>query len=572
MTISRINKHFMISGMHLLIVSLSLILVLFFLTDFQRADSSKRITLHDNLINGSDKASDSPVARTLHQASLNPETCVTYDVATRLITITCVSARLSDVGKALNDSSILKNEGNGTWLLNSNLSIADGADFTIDSNDTKWLKINSTTSKNAYHIQVTGNLKIDLVKITSWNSTTNNYAETDGIIHRASITIPKNAVGTAYISNSELAYLGYDASPYQGLSYYGGDGAIIRNNTIHNLWYGFYSNGRANMIIEDNHVYDNVKYGLDPHTGTRDMMISNNRVHDNAGLGIVCSLDCNNITIVGNEIYRNKIGALLLSRNVMNSLVSNNSVYDEIKGLVLSESHNNEIHNNNVSNTDVAIEIKAGSSENKISENSIASAIVYAINIVKDAKQNTISHNNVFNSHEYGICVHNNGNNNTITENYVSKSAVTGICVANQSSGNLVKSNFINGSLRNGIRVSDSDSNNNTVSYNEINDATIGLLVDNNTNSLIMQNTVGDSKDSDYSVSKNGFLKLQETNFSSDKISAIGKNESSVQISDSGIILVEKDPGNNQTTVNTNQSAYTARLIDPESLVITTVR
>ena len=77
-----------------------------------------------------------------------------------------------------------------------------------------------------------GSLKIDSVKITSWDPTTNNYAISNGsreavppgtkgatpngyIIHygapRGFIKVEHDATGTTDITNSEIAYLGYES-------------------------------------------------------------------------------------------------------------------------------------------------------------------------------------------------------------------------------------------------------------------------------------------------------------------------------------------------------------------------
>ena len=216
------------------------------------------------------------------------------------------------------------------------LVIAKGATLNIDSTDTKWLKIRSsggTTGSSASplpnSIDVHGTLKIDSVKITSWNSLTNNYAITNGTRHdlgvgksdatvsggtRPFITVEKDATGTTDIINSEIAYLGYEKGSFSGVgtawsNYYGGDGSILRGNNIHHLYFGFYSSGVGRMVIENNQVHHNTIYGLDPHTSTHDMIIRKNVVHDNGQFGIICSLNCNNITIENNEIYHdgNKI-------------------------------------------------------------------------------------------------------------------------------------------------------------------------------------------------------------------------------------------------------------------------
>lgn len=50
-------------------------------------------------------------------------------------------------------------------------------------------------------------------------------------------------MGTTDITNSELAYLGYEGGvnggPVVGITYFGGPGSIIKNNDIHDLYFGF---------------------------------------------------------------------------------------------------------------------------------------------------------------------------------------------------------------------------------------------------------------------------------------------------------------------------------------------
>jgi len=507
---------------------------------------------------------------TAHNAASDPRFCVGYDALTRTITVSCKSATLSHVDNALKNPAVLKKEGDGVWLLNANLTIADGADFNINSNDTKWLKINSTTSADAYHIDVIGNMNVDSVKISSWNTTSNNYTTTDGKIHRASLAVLPEASGQTNITNSEISHLGYGTSLRQGLSYYGGDGSLLRNNTIHHLWYGFYSKGIGNMIIEGNHIYSNVKYGLDPHTGTHDMIIRNNLVHENEGLGIVCSFDCINIIMEGNNVYDNKLAGIMLSRNVINSAVRNNTLHDEVKAIVISESHQDDVYNNTISNSTIGIEAKFGSSKNNIYNNTILNAVKYGIQVVKGANENTVMHNNVVDPAKYGICVYNNGPGNMIFENSIVRSGGHAICVYDKSSGNEIKSNSINGASGYGIYVTDSDVQNNTFVGNQIGTAKVGVSVSNNTGSVFAQNNIGVVKDSEYFISGNSTISLENTSFSSDRIRAADGGQNSVSISDSGMIDIRNKAGN-KTTIDTNKNIYSAVLPDRESITVRTV-
>ena len=213
-------------------------------------------------------------------------------------------------------------------------------------------------------------MKIDSVKITSWDLSTNDYAITEGkrILKgneyevqlgspRPFISVKGEATGTTDITNSEISYLGYEEGigegPVVGLTYFGGNGSIIRNNDIHHLYFAFYSNGVRNITIENNRVHNSGQYGIDPHTGTQDIVIRNNIVYDNVGQGIICSVDCYNITIEGNKVYGNKGAGIMFSRNMHDSTARNNTVFDETECIFVSGSHSNQIYNNTVSSCSV---------------------------------------------------------------------------------------------------------------------------------------------------------------------------------------------------------------------------
>jgi mannuronan 5-epimerase len=321
--------------------------------------------------------------------------CINYNPSARLITVTCTSASLTDVYNSLNDPNILgierqresSSSSGNLWLLNANLKISQGATFYINPTDTAWLKIISS-GRSAYKVDVHGSLKVDSVKITSWDPETNYYAVTNGTripngsggyeVHvgasRPFIKIEKDATGTTDITNSEIAYLGYEGGvgvAVTGLYYLGGDGSVLRHNNLHDLYFGFYSRGVGGMIIENNHIYNNSRYGLDPHTGTHDMIIRSNVVNDNGWIGIICSLDCHNITIENNEVYNNKESGIMFSRNMYNSIARNNYVHNEGMAIFVSQSHNNEIYNNTVSDSSKAIYLNNSSSNNIIHHNTV---------------------------------------------------------------------------------------------------------------------------------------------------------------------------------------------------------
>lgn len=327
--------------------------------------------------------------------TLGSSNCILYDPSDMVITVKCKSASLRDIDNQLNDPSILHMESaDGVWKLNAGIVVEEGATLYINSSDLSWLKILTKEDNerereevvNTNIIEVFGSLKIDSIKLTSWDESTNDYARNPGSrdlsenhveigTPRPHISVESDATGTTDITNSEIAYLGYEggvgAGPDNGITYFGGEESIIRNNDIHDLYFGFYSNAVGNITIENNAIHHNVHYGLDPHTGTHDMIIRNNRVHNNGGIGIICSLDCYNIIIENNTVYNNTKMGIMFSRNMYDSVSRNNIVSHEEKGIVISESHNNQIYNNDVSDSGRGIDLDKESYDNLIYNNII---------------------------------------------------------------------------------------------------------------------------------------------------------------------------------------------------------
>jgi mannuronan 5-epimerase len=302
-----------------------------------------------------------------------------------------VGLQISEINNQLKNSTILHKETqDGIWLLNAGLVVSEDATLFINSSDVSWLKMEAPgvddleDGENANGLVVFGSLKIDSVKITSWNRSTNEYAKNPGNrdlsenrVEKGSprpfISVESDAVGTTDITNSELAFLGYEGGvnggPVVGITYFGGPGSIIKNNDIHDLYFGFYSNGVGNVTIVNNAIHNNGHYGLDPHTGTHDMLIRNNTVYDNGGIGIICSLDCYNIIIENNTVYKNTKMGVMFSRNMYDSVARNNIITNEEKGIVISESHNNSIYNNHISDSGRGIDLDKESFGNTIHHN-----------------------------------------------------------------------------------------------------------------------------------------------------------------------------------------------------------
>ena len=367
--------------------------------------------------------------------SIAPSPCITYEPLTRVIEVTCQSANLTNVYKQLHNKDVLNiqpstNDSNNTgnksiWLLNASLFIAKGATFYINSTDTSWVKIispngvidnrnitNSNVTTTPYRIDVYGSLKVDLVKITSWNPWTSNFAVTNGTvtnpgIARPFIKIEHGATGTSDISNSEIAYLGSEGDKSDGLYYAGGDGSVIRNNNIHHNWFAIYFNGVSDILLENNYVHHSYFYGINPHTAVHNMTIRNNTVYNNGAQGIICSLDCYDIAIEDNNVHNNVGSGIMFSRNMSNSVARDNNVSNETIGILVSQSHNNQVYNNIVSDSKTGIYLRNTTSDTIVNNNAIFDPKLYGLYVSTDASNNIFSSNTVHNPSFFGIYVRN---------------------------------------------------------------------------------------------------------------------------------------------------------------------
>jgi poly(beta-D-mannuronate) C5 epimerase len=285
-------------------------------------------------------------------AEAGESVCIQHDQTENTINVNCNSS-FPAVAQAINNPEIIQELGNGEYLLNATLEVADGVTFEMNSSDAggadnlQYLKI---ADENG--IIVYGKILIEGVKITSWNISSNDVISQDmnGSTRRGYIQFA--ASEGSRIINSEFGYLG-DVEPGRRGFDLLGDGdeeepsqdIVVRGSKFHDMWIAFYSNGAYNIVVDGNEYYNNIKYTVDPHSATHHMNITNNHVHHNR-IGIICSLDCYNILIEGNVVQHNTEYGIFFSRNMHDSTARNNHVYNSTTGIMVSESPDNQIYNN----------------------------------------------------------------------------------------------------------------------------------------------------------------------------------------------------------------------------------
>jgi poly(beta-D-mannuronate) C5 epimerase len=342
------------------------------------------------------------------EADEEEEACIDYDSTENTITINC-DASFLDVVQTINDPEILEQEEDqeGQYILNANLEVADDVTFAMNSNEDGGLQYLKITGANG--IIVHGRIEISGIIITSWDTETDSpVSQTEtGSVPRAFINLRVSEGG--FIEDSEAAYLGYDEPPRRGIDLgESTDGPshdfAIRNSRIHDNWMGFYSAGAYNIIIDGSEFYGNIRYAIDPHTGTNNMTVSNNEVYNNRGIAVICSLDCYDVIFEGNEVYNNAGSGLMFSRATHDSIIRNNVIYNQYESaypISISESQNNEIYGNHISNSTTGISVHnplqldedGMSSDNRIYDNTFDG--------VQNAMRAVASSNNTFSSNVF---------------------------------------------------------------------------------------------------------------------------------------------------------------------------
>jgi parallel beta-helix repeat protein len=334
--------------------------------------------------------------------------CIDYGQTENTITINC-NASFLDVVQTINDPEIVENIGDGEYILNANLEVADDVTFEMTSNDNSDLQYLKIADENG--IIVFGKILINGVKITSWDASDNDVIQqnSDGSIRRAYIQF--DASEGSQIINSEFAYLGYQEQGRRGFDLWGSDASYsgegsshdmqIRGSKFHDMWFAFYSRGAYNIVVDGNEYYNNIKYALDPHSGTHDMNITNNYLHHNP-IGAICSDRCYNILFEGNRVEHNKDYGIFFSRNTHDSIARNNQIYNATIGIMVSESPNNQIYDNTieaVSSQGIRLQNPATPDDGGFTENNL----VYHNTIISSGEGigATRSHDNILENNRF---------------------------------------------------------------------------------------------------------------------------------------------------------------------------
>jgi mannuronan 5-epimerase len=379
-------------------------------------------------------------------SGFNNNSCINYDNVNRTINLCGGSTDLSMINRVINRSDVLNKTSDKNWILDANISIADGASLFINSTDTTWLKISSPPSR-PHSIVAYGNLVIDGTKISSWNITsnregilTNNGNES---LPRSYLLKPQLGTGQMNITNSNISGLGFKSlKDTWGITYYSGAGSIIENNTIHSNFRGLHLAGNvSDILVSNNTILNSTQHGLDL-LRVRDIVILDNNVSSNNEHGIFCTRVCQNASIGSNIISDNGKSGIVLSYTTTDSDVEHNILQSNNgSAIAIRNSSRNTVYDNIVEQNGFGIAISQNSTNNSVVNNSISNSDATGVLLNSHSKNNTIEKNLIQHSNGAGINVDSAFDNNII-QNQIFENAKSGVVFLNATKNILVSNNL----------------------------------------------------------------------------------------------------------------------------------
>jgi len=293
------------------------------------------------------------------------------------------------------------NASQGAYIVSEPIIFGNKTNLII--NDSKvLLKSNSGKIGDPSFIVIRGNAQIINSTISSWDPVI-SAPDPDPYNPRPYILILN---GHLNILNSSISYLGYSLHglnntryAHAALEYYNSRDFVLANSTISFNYYGFYSEDSKNFKIENNHVYGQTRYGLDPHTRSKDFIVDSNYIHDNGNQGIICSLYCSNVTITNNKVEHNVEG-IGLHWLTNSSLIKDNIVrYNEKYGIFIQkQSFDNLITGNIIIGNKIGLGILNGSGNNSFINNTLVDNIAGDVKVDPDSQPNIIKDNQIYTS------------------------------------------------------------------------------------------------------------------------------------------------------------------------------
>jgi len=315
---------------------------------------------------------------------------------------------LSDVKAALPDAPLdLVDAASKTWLLRAELLVQNGSTLRLrgaraggDVNELRLLSLNTGATGIVVSVSADwGTIDVDSTKIISWDTTAGGPDANPQINGRAFLRVRSSLSSDGLtpqesrmdIRNSEIAYLGTDASESFGLVWkvsgatnifdkvnvYGN----VVNSRLHDNFIGAYTFGASGMQWLTNEVDHNMQYGLDLQQDSDNVVVRGNNFHHNGNHGLLASTRCDHLNAEGNRFLSNTKSGILLDDNSDDATVVANQCLDNGEsGIAINQSARNTLRGNLLlRNQQAGLRLTMGSAQNMIQNNQCASNSLYGI-------------------------------------------------------------------------------------------------------------------------------------------------------------------------------------------------
>jgi parallel beta-helix repeat protein len=333
-----------------------------------------------------------------------------FDQATNTITLAAgENVSIPALSDAIRRRDALREVGPGEWLLGANVVIVGGASLRIGAPDVRWLKMASGGGRFVAVTALGGGLDIRGSCITSWDESVQKVDENydDG----RSFLLARDGA-TLNIDRAEIRYLGSGAVESYGLSWRtAGSTGSITNSVVSHLYFGLYSYEVSGLRIQDNEFYDNVLYGVDPHTGSSNLVIERNTVYNNGKHGIILAEDVIDSVIRDNVVYGNAHhGIVTYLRSDRNLIEGNESFGNAAQGININESAGNTIRNNKVyDNAESGIGVTQSSAETVVEGNQVRGNKQDGVRLVSESSNTAVRNNTIGENGRYGVYIDTEG-------------------------------------------------------------------------------------------------------------------------------------------------------------------
>ncbi|KKS69745.1 MAG: Glycosyl transferase family 2 [Candidatus Daviesbacteria bacterium GW2011_GWA2_42_7] len=379
-----------------------------------------------------------------------PKSKITIDTKSDTIVVSGRGTHitLADIAFSTGDNYLIQ-EAPKIWYLKANLLIQNGVNLNLDKGEVEWLKLESNSNKFVWLKTHNGVINIDGVKVTSWDETKADF-DMDYSDGRSFVAAKYSSMLNIY--NSELSYLGYKPPPVKEASTFGVSWKIprgsfnkylltgeVKNSKFHHNYFGAYVYGARGMVFEGNELFENVKYGLDPHDDSSGLLVVDNKIHHNGSHGIILSKRCINNVIRDNLIYNNLKAGIMLHESSGQNLVEGNEIYGNFEGLVVYNSGQNLVYDNLITGNTNGVRINMASLGNTITGNRIENNQNFGLYLYSGAGGTKVYQNNFSKN---GVALYIKTKDNYIGRNTISANR-TGIYLKGEASNNQLDENII---------------------------------------------------------------------------------------------------------------------------------